>query len=105
MKRVLAVITLALEKRLSSRPYSSPIRLERVAGVALRTICACIVMGFCGQVVSNILSSLIPEGKLGALAHIVLVGAVASAVFVYCAKRFAIPGWDWITKKFLSRLL
>lgn len=100
-----AVITLALEKRLSSRPYSSPIRLERVAGVALRTICACIVMGFCGQVVSNILSSLIPDGKLGALAHIILVGAVASAAFAYCAKRFAIPEWDWITKKFLSRLL
>src|SRR5690606_13067771 len=99
------VISLALEKRLSQRPYSSPLKLEQLGGVALRTICACIVMGFFGQIVSNLLTTLIPAGKAGALIHIIVVGAVATAAFAFCAQRFAIPEWQWLSKKFLSRLL
>ena len=97
-------ISIALEKRLSRRTYNAPLRLDKVAGLALRTICACAVMGIASQVGSTLLDNLLPAGKLGALVHIVVIGTFALTIFAGCAHAFAIPEWNWLINKFGARL-
>lgn len=100
----LLAMSIALEKRLSRRPYASPLRLEKVAGLALRTICACAVMGGAGVLASIMLAGILPSGKFGALLQIAAVGLVGLVVFAVCAKLFAIPEWNWLTRKFTAKL-
>ena len=73
------------KKRLSRRTYNAPLRLDKVAGLALRTICACAIMGVAGQVGSTLLDGILPTGKLGALVHIVVIGTFGHRRF--CALR------------------
>jgi putative peptidoglycan lipid II flippase len=97
-------VSIALDKRLSRRAYNAPLRLDKVAGLALRTICACAIMGIAGQVGSTLLGNLLPAGKLGALIQITVIAIIAIPTFAFCARAFAIPEWNWIAQKFAARL-
>jgi putative peptidoglycan lipid II flippase len=97
-------VLLALDKRLSQRAYNAPLRLEKITGLLLRTLAACIVMAVLGQITSTLVANLVPAGKLGALLQIIVAGAVSCAAFAFCAHRFAIPEWKWISKKVLGRM-
>lgn len=96
--------SIALENRLSRRPYSAPIRLEKIAGLMLRTICACIIMAIVGQLARTLLLQFLPEGKPGAVLQIIFVSMVACVAFGFSARRFAIPEWNWVEAKFTARL-
>lgn len=98
------VLSIALDRRLARSSYQAPLRLERVAGVALRTICACIPMGVLGLFFTQLLGAVLPAGKMGALIQIIGVTAVAGGSFAFFARWFNIPEWDWITQKLLARL-
>ena len=100
----LVATSIALENRLSRPPYNAPIRLEKIAGLTLRTICACILMAIGGLIASNLLLLILPNGKAGALLQMVGVSAVALGVFGLSASRFEIPEWHWASRKFTARL-
>ena len=97
-------ILVALENKISRRRYDAPIYLERVAGTLLRTICACGVMSICGLVAMAMGSHLLRHGKLGDLAAMIWVGAIASVAFTAAAERFDIPEWNWLRDKVGGRL-
>ena len=100
----LLATSVALENRLSRRPYSAPIRLDKIAGLTLRTICACIIMAIAGEISNLILQRILPLGKPGAILHIVFVGTIACTAFGFSARRFSIPEWNWLQNKFMTRL-
>jgi putative peptidoglycan lipid II flippase len=97
-------MTIALDARLSHRAYNAPLRLEKIGGLLLRTLCACALMAICGAIASTLLTQILPTGKLGAMLLIVLVGATASGAFAFFARAFSIPEWQWISDKVLGRL-
>jgi putative peptidoglycan lipid II flippase len=97
-------VLLALDKRLTQHSYNAPLRLEKITGLLLRTIVACIVMAVLGQLASTLLAQLLPAGKLLALLQILFAGGVACATFAFCAHKFAIPEWKWMSGKVLGRM-
>jgi putative peptidoglycan lipid II flippase len=96
-------VLLALENRLSARRFNAPLRVEKIGGLLLRTLTACIVMACAGLLVSRFFDNLFSDGKLGALAHLVITGGVSLATFAFCAQRFGISEWQWIAGRVLSR--
>jgi putative peptidoglycan lipid II flippase len=97
-------VLIALNARLGHRNYNAPLRLEKIGGLLLRTLTACLVMAIVGQTMNTLLVAKFPAAKLGALLQIIVVGCIALLTFALCAQRFAIPEWKWISGKVLSRL-
>jgi len=93
------VLLWALEKRLSTRAFNAPLKSEKVGGVILRTITACMIMGIAGLMAEKVLFNVLPHGKLGALLEIIGVWIVSIAAFGIAANRFEIPEWNWLLQK------
>jgi putative peptidoglycan lipid II flippase len=97
-------VLIALNARLSHHTYNAPLRLEKIGGLLLRTLAACVAMAAAGRVVSTLLAPHIAASKTGAMLQIICIGGVAILVFTLCAQWFAIPEWKWISGKVLGRL-
>lgn len=94
-----AILIWALEKRLASRAFNAPLQSTRVAGVILRTLTACVIMGIVGLIAERTLGSLLPHGKIGILLQITGVWIASFAAFGWAAQRFEIPEWNWLLQK------
>jgi putative peptidoglycan lipid II flippase len=93
------VLLWALENRLSSPQFNAPLKSEKIGGVMLRTITACIIMGIAGLIATKVLSIVLPHGKLGSLLEIIGVWIVSIISFGIAATRFGIPEWSWLLQK------
>lgn len=97
------VLLWALDNRLSSRVYNAPLKSEKVGGVILRTLTACIIMGIAGLIAEKVLFNVLPQGKLGALLEIIGVWIVSIGSFGVAAHLFEIPEWNWLLQKLRLR--
>jgi putative peptidoglycan lipid II flippase len=96
-------ITIALDRKLRRRRFDAPLYLERLLGTLLRTGLACLMMGMMGLLVNFFALKVLSTDKIGDLLRILMVGSVASAVFVACAGLFSIPEWKWLRDKLIRR--
>ena len=90
------VALVALEAKLKSRRYGSPIGLELLAGTLLRTMSACALMGLAGGMALLLGQEIIPATKGGELVLLGWTWSVASFVFCAASAQFEIPEWNWL---------
>jgi putative peptidoglycan lipid II flippase len=93
------VLLWTLEKRLSSSAFNAPLKSEKIGGVILRTISACIIMGIAGLIAEKVLFHILPHGKVGSLLEILGVWIISFISFGIAAHRFEIPEWNWLLQK------
>ena len=97
------ILLWALDNRLSSPQYNAPLKSERIGGVILRTITACIIMGIVGMIAAKVLFVILPHGKLGSILEIAGVWIAGIISFGVAAERFDIPEWSWLLQKLRLR--
>ena len=96
-------VFLALEKKLAKPQYNVRLGAERVLGTILRTLTACLVMGFVGLLVKNLCDALLPQNFIAHVVRVLVITPCALLAFAWAARRFRIPEYDWLMSKVRRR--
>ncbi len=96
-------ILLRLDKKMSQKPYDTPLGLEKIGGTLLRTGLACLLMGIVGILALKSGTVFFPDNKLGDLYNVLWSGAIAVSTFIFAASRFRIAEWSWLRSKIRRR--
>ena len=96
-------VFIALEKKLAKPQYNVRVGAERVLGTILRTLVACLVMGFVGLVVKNLCDALLPQSFIAHIVRVLVITPCALLAFAWAARRCRIPEYDWLMSKVKRR--